>query len=539
MDADCKDVPERPGYRHTRRWLHLQLLASVAPEVVSLNVGEGWLKMQPNSDELMHKPQHLLAQIPLLEALDLWLEPSRAVLHELQALRLLTRLHLGRAPQKREIQRICSTLALEELDIGQVSGRAADVAQGYCSRLLLDQLALGKTSGLQKLSLSLPGREVRDLSRLAGLSSLTELEVRVWGPPCDIGELTTLTGLKGLCITVMVRPRGVHMPAGEENAQTVATLSPLSALTALTMLDLTKLGTTLVDPRAVPPSVSALSCLTALRVLRGSFFDVPEFVEGDALPVQLHFLRTAPALEELDLGFKGPFWSLPSAAGCAMRASVSALTSLKQVRIVLHSPFENRQSNYYAPLAAFASAASIERLTYSYWAEDSVEEVPSSEAIAQALGCFTALTKLQSLHLAGLKRNGFTPACVDHGLIPGGAGMLGSLPSTRLTYLHLQVDAATPLLMEQIARFGNLRDLTLVCNSVSLGCVDPLFHLKCLTKVQLTASGDAMRAEYGGCASTIKAEVARLKSAILEYCRVVGRFAHVQLDIRDPPPSQP
>lgn len=68
IDAGRDIVPERPGYRHTRHWLQLQLLASVAREVVSLRVQKRWQKMELDLDELFHKPQHLLAQMPLLES---------------------------------------------------------------------------------------------------------------------------------------------------------------------------------------------------------------------------------------------------------------------------------------------------------------------------------------------------------------------------------------------------------------------------------------------------------------------------------------
>lgn len=297
-------------------------------------------------------------------------------------------------------------------------------------------------------------------------------------------------------------------------------LSPLSALTGLTLLDMAE---EVLDARAetrrVPPDVSALSTLTALRVLRCSFFDEAGFAAGDPLPVQLHFLRTATALHELQLGFYVSFWSLPDASSYAVRAAVSALTTLKNVNIEVHTPFEDRLRERYVPLAP-----SIEGLRYH--AEVPVEEVPPLQAFEQASCCLTALSKLQSLHLTGMGRGGFTPDCLGYGLC------LAGLRSTQLKRLFLHVDTASAVLTEQIAHFCDLQELMVLCKSASLGFLDPLFKLKCLRHLHLSLDGKAVW-ERGGAISSIKADAERLESAIIESCRVVGRSAFVFIDIRE------
>lgn len=267
-----------------------------------------------------------------------------------------------------------------------------------------------------------------------------------------------------------------------------------------------------------------LSSLTSLRVLRCGFFNEPELVAEDPLPVQFHFLRSATALEELDLGFFASFWSLPELSTRAMRAAVSALSRLKKVKILVDTP-EVGLEHYYAPLAAFASAPSIESL--SYLVEHLVDEVPSREALDQARGCFTALASLQSLHvnLAGpwLAK----PSSMVCGIIPDCVGLLSQLPSNRLTSLWLECATASAPLMEQTAQFGGLQDLDLCCRRVSLQFLDPLFDLRSLTRLSLGINPGCTEGLPVGAVGATKAQCERLKRAIMESSRVVGREADV------------
>lgn len=83
----------------------------------------------------------------------------------------------------------------------------------------------------------------------------------------------------------------------------------------------------------LPSDFSVLSSMTELRALTLSLCVKPKFVAGDPLPVQFRFLRSATAVEELDLSFWTPSWSLGDASRRTMREAVRALLRLRQVSL--------------------------------------------------------------------------------------------------------------------------------------------------------------------------------------------------------------
>lgn len=106
------------------------------------------------------------------------------------------------------------------------------------------------------------------------------------------------------------------------------------------------------------------------------------------------------------------------------------------------------------------------------------------------------------------------------------------MPSTRLTHLCLSLDSATARLMDLLARFSELQDLTLDCDSGSLRFLGPLFNLRSLTRLHFSWDGEAMLALHGGALAAIEAEAGTLTSSIVEFSRVVGRRADVEIKAR-------
>lgn len=545
--ADTADALVRSKYRKIRRFLQAQLLGDVAQEVVALSLWSAQQAGKPETQEgQLENPNSLLAKLVNLESLTMETGLDRAVIHELPALQQLKRLLLCKderfrsVPPGEDIQLICSSLSLTQLDLPISLGGTKHPRQ------VLGLLATGKTSGLHNLALTLLERDVCALSKLSTLTSLSALHVKVRMPwsdrSPDLKGLAHMTGLKSLRLETS-REGGM----GSYRAPIADTLAPLSLLTGLTLLDLMEHAPRyFLDHCEMPSNLAVLSALTALRVLRCCLFDRAEFVEGDPIPVQLHFLRTTTALEELELGFGGGyndssddygwFWPLPDDSSSAMRAAVCALPSLKRVKTWMtfrdgvdnaslcagsnyRKRFANAGEYYYAPLAVFAAAATIETLSH-------MADIPvllrTPQTIATARACLTALTKLQSLVLCGMyvDRHKGVPDCVD---------LLAGLPSNRLTHLCLRVDTATERFMDRLAQFRDLQDLTLYCNTGVSRFLDPLFNLRCLTRLHMSWDSDAMRELHGGAFTAIEAEATSLKKAIVDASKLVGHVADVNI----------
>lgn len=346
------EVPKRSCHRQMHRWLQAHLLASVAQEVVTLEL---WTSEQTADGETQvavlenfSKPHRLVADMVQLESLTIRTGCGRAIIHELPSLQQLKRLILQTASMQTDAELICRLPSLTELDLGY-----ADL-DADSTRLLVGLLTSGRSPNLQKLGVTLDEESLCSLSALTTLTSFIALHVRMRKPSlADLRGIACLTGLKNL--GVCGAHNYIEVPA------IAGTLALLSSLAGLTTLELTN-GK--ACHHAVPSDVSVLSSLTALRVLRCGMFGAAKFVAGDPFPVQMRFLRSATALEELELGFCASFWLVPDDSSRAMRAAVSTLRDLKRVKLMMTIPDEvdHAAGLYYAPLAVFAANSSIETL---------------------------------------------------------------------------------------------------------------------------------------------------------------------------------
>lgn len=535
-DADRKRnyFRSKQEYQRFRRSLKAQLVANVAEEVLHLKIGAAWLDVYSREGEDLLMPHVLLSQMQQLESLHLEGPLHRSILHELPSLRHLTSIKLGRTCSNGIIGAVCTTLPLLRLDIGEIGqGEEIDLQQ------VLPMLASGRTSVLQELALPFPA-ELQHLSRLTALTALTALSVKTRSAAADLGGLAGVTGLKSL----RVESRGNYYDIfGGDSVE--ETLSPLSAMTGLTLLDLVQQDHTGTEVLVTPSHVTVLSALTSMRVLRCSFFGKAEVAAGDPLPVQLRFLRSARALEVLDLGFWASFWALPYASSLAVKEAVSGLLSLKQVTIrILIGNLEQ----FCLPLSAFSAASSIESLSFR---ADGPEFDEWEDSPVRARDCLKALTNLRSLSLAGNTVCGRVPHCAE---------LLAGLPSTRLSSLSLSVCEADLPLPEDIARFSDLESLSLASERASwFPGFDALCDLKCLTQLEVKVisppspppallysmylstrqlprlgmnrpwSGFGKRKCHGG-SSASGGDAAKLGTRICEYGRLVGVRVRVTID---------
>lgn len=319
----------------------------------------------------------------------------------------------------------------------------------------------------------------------------------MWDTLADLGGVASFTSLESLRITV----RNWNLEPGP----VVVSLSLLTVLTQLTLLDLREdLDFATWTGRSFPSDVSVLSSLSALRVLRCHFLEEAMILAGDPLPVQVRFLHAVTGLEELKLGFRESFWSLPHASCLAMQGAVAALQSLKKVVITILDPGFQQ---LHLPLSVFAAAPSTETFVFKV-----VKEFPAPAvwipgySSAQARECFKALAKLRCLELRG---------CTVYGHIPRAADLLAGLPSTCLTRLALQI-AFEPIqveLMEQVARFRDLEELDVRPLHVDSCFFDQFSNLKCLTRLNLHAEEPG---DQGTGVSGVRAAAVQLQTAILE-----------------------
>lgn len=400
---------------------------------------------------------------------------------------------------------------LARLDLGDIcddQGEGDGGREGANALPMLDTLASDKLAGLRELALILPAEEVQRLDVLTSVTSLTSLNVRLRESTRSLLELTSLTGLRRLELGVVER-RDPRLAA-------VTTLTPLTALSGLTNLDIMDLDNVSDWPADsitfVPWDLSVLSHLTALQKLRCNVYQEARFDAGDPLPVQLRFLCSATALEELMLGFCGSFWTLPPDSIRAMQRAVSSLGCLKDVRIWVD---DAEPVQFFARMAVFAASSTIEIL----WFMTPSYALPvHPETHRMARGCFKQLRMLRNFRQAGT----FAP--------PQFIDLLSELSSTQLTSLHLQLDSATMSLMQQIAHFSDLQELYLELHSVCLQFLEPLFVMKELKDLVMKVDEEELRVQHGAAVSAILKLASRLKVAALESARLVGTTAVVTME---------
>lgn len=428
-----------------RRFLEVQRLITVAQAVEGLEIRDLWfdeMEMAEIPSKLVDSPHAVVAKMANLKSLDLGEPWDAAILEHLPGLVGLTSLQVKRLSAS-NLEVLCNTVTLLHLEVRNID--AAGGEGDLDNEQILTSLVQGKSSGLQTLALPLPAADVQVLLMLTALTALSTLGLKLAceleSPPPNLGVLANLSGLRSLRI-------GVLFDAGSELL--VDSLTPVLALTGLTLLELREdVGEDKVPVTcSLPADVSPLSMLTALRVLRCSPVKAAEYVEGDPIPLQLRFMRTASSLEELDLGYWGTFWPLPEASRLAVRSAICSLQSLKKVTI---SVVAGVLAQYYAPLLAFAAAPSTETFSFLITVENHegwrADHWPHDTA-AQVQSCFRALRNLKSLSLEGHMNSCSVPHCAD---------LLAGLPSTQLTRLNLAADTEDEPVMAQIARFTELQ----------------------------------------------------------------------------------
>lgn len=351
--------------------------------------------------------------------------------------------------------------------------------------------ACGRLQSLRDLSLPCPAAAFQHLSALTGLTALL---LRMWDAPAPLNNLTSLSALKSLSIEAKDWAR--------EDTARFESLSPLADLPRLTSLMLSGKSCRAGCWVCVSGSeMSVLSQLTALRVLR--YPDVVEanFVGPDPLPVQLRVLTSATALETLQLAFSISFWTGLSGDSCkALHAAVGSLHNLKTVRLGVWGERDGGKS--FVPLTAFTGAPSIQVLEYVCM------YARRGNLAWKAPSCLGALTQLRDLCFKVTSRTN----CVD---------LLAGLPSRRLTSLELGLQDMTGPLAQEICRFRDLEKLSIAyVGYISLGSLGPLSSLTGLTSLSIRGP---LRA------SSLRAQAARLRAAILESARQLGVAADVCL----------
>lgn len=493
-DVASVTAPSRSDYQAFRRFLQKQLLLSVSHEVEALRLEFGWRTMMGRLlDDLLPRMRRLQRlRVP---------GPSySALLQDLPDLRCLTCLNLGPPCSIGDIQELSSAFSLSHL-------RALRVDQPLDVPQVLAALAEGGVaSHLQEVALRVPGPDTAHLSCLTALGALTALELEVRETGADLEVLASLTGLKRLKLAFLT---------GRGSQPIVESLSPLTAFTGLTLLDLRNSEGNGEGSCCLPFDVAALSALAALRVLRVSFAGPAEVLpRGDPLPAQVRFLRSATALEELDLGFGDGFWSLPPASSLAMREVVAALSSLKVVAI---SAVGVEVANYPMPLGVFAAGRSITSFRFScLWPYPA--HVAGSGCV-RARTCFGRLPNLQSLTLQRLD------AAFD------AAALLAGLPCTRLTHLSLTIKADTvpQELRHQIVRFRDLEALEVMWSNADSSFLAQLAQLKFLVRLKLNVAQKP--GADASAVSALKEQAAQLEAAIVERARALGVMAQVRLHV--------
>lgn len=165
----------------------------------------------------------------------------------------------------------------------------------------------------------------------------------------------------------------------------------------------------------------------------------------------------------------------------------------------------------------FSAASSIEKFTI--WVGEEFEpDVKPGFPTSEAFGCFGSLRELRSLVLLE-DFKGYFP-CID---------LLAGLPSTSLTSLELHVHALHVPLTHQIARFHDLQELVLEASSADAQFLAPLFDLKCLTLLKVSVDPVDDEEYETDALPAIRAQAARLNTAVRERAREVGVKAEAEV----------
>lgn len=297
-----------------------------------------------------------------------------------------------------------------------------------------------------------------------------------------------------------------------------------------------------------PADLSVLSRLSALRSLQINALR-PSFVEGDPLPAQFHILRAATGLETIELKIAaaaGSWAGMPPDSHCAVQEAVAGLSKLSQLCIhftelwesprhrLVGSLREGSQSlgaDFLTLLSLFTAAAQVRELQFhmehynQHWiSERSVD--PAGCTPEDARTCLSSLMHLCGLSLGVKKLRGSVPA-------PYSLELLQGLPSTQLTSLILRTAVATVPLLQEIARFHDLQELSLFVYDMEEGCFEVLQRMTGMSKMEVILPSRFLCITTGLSGedrASICKQATLLKAALVESSRPVGFVPIVVVD---------
>eukprot|EP00884_Botryococcus_braunii_P005135 jgi/Botrbrau1/14622/Bobra.0364s0006.1 len=316
-------------------------------------------------DALCPAPQHVplevaLSHMPKLQNLRIYSELSAPAISALTNITCLM-LNYPHA-SKAYLAALADSRSLKSLNV-QFWGNdnvpldySAEVAQTVCSPAF---------SHLRALELDL---EVTDVSYLGGLTFLTSLYLRLGGVGDPrLGTLALLTGLQSLTINCYFPGEFGIEDTGSDDEDSYLPFEwsgwpLLGALTGLTSLNVFPCSAFVLSGSDVLP----LTRLTRLQTLTLGIAQCiePSYQEDLPLPRELAFLRTATALEQLDLGLFSEYVPALTPSACtAVQDALRRLTRLTYLHLDLGTPLEYQQPNF-ATLELFACVPSLRVLTF-------------------------------------------------------------------------------------------------------------------------------------------------------------------------------
>lgn len=518
------------GQEETLRFFVLsEYLSNVACELTHLAIHSRWLSEYTlfNYSKFIKPGQvhYSLSHMPLLASIHVDGCLDLDAIKVLEKLGKIVCVQMAELPSVEVVEALCSTLSLSRLDLGfdfpqlwSMGGDPTSLRGADDYQRMIVALSCQRLAGLQDLSMPCPSPAVQHLS---ALTRLTALSIRMWGSMAVLEDLTILTRLEKLLID------GCDcLP----QRQRFRSLLPLTALSRLTMLDL------FFPWRGITDKESELAVLSELTTLQIFWYcaiqdiddtdadPLPE--DGDPIPVQLRVLSSATALTQLHLWFATSFWKGMSVSQSeAIHASVCGLHCLKDLKVWIYSDgaTPSQLDSYFSPLLVFDGAATLHVLRYELrGAKD------TGDARGLARGCLTAMTQLRTLVIG--KDHMETRILPSRNVVPNCVALLKGLRSIQLTSLNLVVETATWDLLQEITRFGNLKQLRMSTHDIDGGCLDRFSNLTRLTLLDLEVSGSWRQREIPAeHIWVLRREAASLKRAVFECAEHFKVNAHVKL----------
>lgn len=528
-DASTRKLAQ---FDHTKSWMISQYMEGLAPDAVSLTIGQAWNYEEARVDggcRMLYKPHVLLSRMPLLASVETVGSLDVESIVELGGLRNFSSL-ITDYLDPMLLHLLGNTVVLTQLEISAGLGRRGDAqADADGTWQTMGVLRGSNFSGLKDLSISCDASWV---GCIAQLTALTALRIDFFGEGSLLG-VTRLTGLSSLTLWAETILESLH-----HNDRHL--YQGLSALTALSSLSLSW-GHRRIRWHPVPES-SDLSVLSHLKQLRMFYCDAlnnaPTFGRGNFLPMEMRCVHTATALTWLELNFDGEFWlDMEEEHLQALQVTVASLALLAEVEITTFSsydpddqiPCEHIQL-YSSPFAVFAAAPNIRVLSLGvlcYQCDEGRPVLGDDASIRhvhaeKVLGSVGVLTCLQKLEFGQGRRQVELPGC---------DGLLQELPPHGLTSLRLRVRIVTAPLIQAILRFKYLQELVLRADHVALNSLELLSNMACLTSLRVTLSdvfprarGTRLHDRHGP-----YIHCNRLQDQILQNARLRGVKGEVEL----------